>query len=217
MTSRDAFGPELRRQRERRGVTLESIARTTKIPLALLDALERGDLSHWPHGMYRRTFFRAYLQAIDLPADPLLIDLIRLFPESGDPAGPIPDEDTYPRLTLDPVSPWHERVRRIGAAVADAAFVTLLAIGASLALATTLWPILGAIAVPYYAIGTVCLGGSPSAWCLTPGRFTRRTHRLTFERSDLTPIRGDWISNVLGSSLSSIRPAAPDASLERTA
>ena len=40
--------------RERRGITLEAIAETTKIALPLLESLERSDVSHWPKGIFRR-------------------------------------------------------------------------------------------------------------------------------------------------------------------
>ena len=54
-----AFGRRLRDQRERHGVALESIAATTKINASLFAALERGDLSAWPSGIFRRAFVRA--------------------------------------------------------------------------------------------------------------------------------------------------------------
>ena len=58
MISHHAFGSRLRTQRERRGVTLESIVDSTKIKLSLLAALERGDASQWPRGLFRRAYIR---------------------------------------------------------------------------------------------------------------------------------------------------------------
>ena len=51
---RDSFGPYLRGERERRGLTLEAIADSTKIKQSLLAALERNDMSRWPAGKIGR-------------------------------------------------------------------------------------------------------------------------------------------------------------------
>jgi hypothetical protein len=53
------FGRRLRMERERRRITLASIAENTKIGLSLLKGLERDDLSRWPSGIFRRSFVHA--------------------------------------------------------------------------------------------------------------------------------------------------------------
>src|SRR5688500_13312043 len=63
---RAAFGRFLRASRESRGLTLQQIAGETKIPLRHLDALERGNLSLLPDGLYRRAELRAYTKAVGL-------------------------------------------------------------------------------------------------------------------------------------------------------
>ena len=68
MSARDAFGPNLRRQRIQRGVTLEQIAEATKVSVSLWAGLERNDLSRWPNGIYARSYIRTYALAIG--ADP---------------------------------------------------------------------------------------------------------------------------------------------------
>ena len=50
----------LRAERERRKITLESIAANTNIRAGLLSDLEKGDVSRWPSGIFRRSFVRAY-------------------------------------------------------------------------------------------------------------------------------------------------------------
>ena len=50
--AREAFGPNLRRVRVQRGVTLEYIATTTKIPVDLLVCLEANDFQRWPSGIF---------------------------------------------------------------------------------------------------------------------------------------------------------------------
>ncbi len=63
------FGETLRRERERRGITLEHVAAATKISATVLGALERGDLSRWPNGLFRRSFVRAYAEQVGLPVE----------------------------------------------------------------------------------------------------------------------------------------------------
>lgn len=60
------FGEFLRDARERRGLTLQQIARETRIPFRHLDALEHGHLDQVPSGMYRRAEIRAYADAVGL-------------------------------------------------------------------------------------------------------------------------------------------------------
>jgi cytoskeletal protein RodZ len=56
----------LRRARELRGLTLERIARETKIPQRHLEALERNNLAAIPSGFYGRAELRTYAQAVGL-------------------------------------------------------------------------------------------------------------------------------------------------------
>src|SRR6478609_7094516 len=93
---RRSFCTRLKTERERRGTSLATIAASTKIKASLLDALERGDLSHWPKGIYRRAFFREYVAAVGLPLEPTVSDLTDLFtegelPRSLPPVGADPD------------------------------------------------------------------------------------------------------------------------------
>jgi transcriptional regulator with XRE-family HTH domain len=67
MTS--TFGERLRLQREQKQISLTAVSEQTKIKLSLLEALERDDLSHWPLGLFGRSYIRSYAQAIGL--DPL--------------------------------------------------------------------------------------------------------------------------------------------------
>jgi cytoskeletal protein RodZ len=71
------FGDFLRRARERRGLTLQQIARETKIPFRHLDALEHGNLSVVPQGIYRRAEIRAFAQSVGLDQSIALAELER--------------------------------------------------------------------------------------------------------------------------------------------
>ncbi len=64
-----SLGELLRGAREARGLTLEWIARETKIPQRHLEALEHGDLSASPAGFYQRAELRAYARAVGVDTE----------------------------------------------------------------------------------------------------------------------------------------------------
>jgi transcriptional regulator with XRE-family HTH domain len=78
---RESLGARLRRRREEQGVRLSTIADHTKIKLSLLDGLERDDVSHWPTGIFRRAYIRAYAQAINLDPDAVVREFVKAYPE----------------------------------------------------------------------------------------------------------------------------------------
>jgi len=80
MSARDAFGPNLRRIRIQRGVSLDTIARETKVPVELWDALEHNDFSHWPTGLFARSYIRDYARIIDLDPEQTVDEFCRWFP-----------------------------------------------------------------------------------------------------------------------------------------
>ena len=80
----DSFGARLRRRREEQNIPLATIADQTKIKLTLLEALERDDVRHWPAGIFRRAFIRAYAHAIGLNPDDVVREFIEVHPEPED-------------------------------------------------------------------------------------------------------------------------------------
>ena len=163
MISRHAFGSRLRTQRERRGVTLESIVESTKIKLSLLEALERGEASQWPRGLFRRAYLRDYSHAIGLPAEPLVAEFVKLFPEDG---SPVTDDAALAalqepmRLTFA-VEP-DTRVRHVAMQTASVvAELAVVGIASGIVSLAAGWPLLsacGAVALVYYPIATVLTG-----------------------------------------------------------
>jgi cytoskeletal protein RodZ len=65
-------GHQLFTARQRRGLTLDDISRTTKIPVSLLEAIERDDVARLPQGFFTRAFVRAYAHEVGVNADDLL-------------------------------------------------------------------------------------------------------------------------------------------------
>jgi hypothetical protein len=77
----ESFGVRLRQQRERQRIALATISEQTKIKLSLLEELERDDVSHWPTGIFRRAFVRAYAHAIGLDQDIIVREFLEVHPE----------------------------------------------------------------------------------------------------------------------------------------
>src|SRR5262245_976070 len=80
MTS--TFGERLRLQREQRQISLAAISEQTKIKQSLLEALERDDLSHWPLGLFGRSYIRSYAQAVGLDPSATLREFLERHPGS---------------------------------------------------------------------------------------------------------------------------------------
>jgi len=79
-----SFGAWLKAQRERHQVTLETIAEQTKIRVGLLQGLERDDVSQWPRGIFRRSYFRSYAAAIGLDPEQAVRQFLTVYPEPAE-------------------------------------------------------------------------------------------------------------------------------------
>ncbi len=62
----ERFGDDLRLERERRHLSIETIGGITKVPPRHLQALEAGDFARLPSGIFRRGIVRGYLTAVGL-------------------------------------------------------------------------------------------------------------------------------------------------------
>ena len=81
------FGTKLRDARERRGVSLRTIADATKISVAVLEALERNDVSRLPGGIFSRAFVRSYAVEIGLDPEATIQEFVAQFPHDSVTAG----------------------------------------------------------------------------------------------------------------------------------
>jgi transcriptional regulator with XRE-family HTH domain len=185
MLDRDTFGPRLRRERERRGISLETIASVTKVSADLWDGLERNDFSRWPSGVFARAFIRDYARAIGLDGDDVVGEFCRLFPIGDRRAnrlikaqaelighqltytehGAVPPEGdrraaARPQAN-DKRTNRGKYVPRLLAASIDA-FCTLgLSAVLKLVLATSFWGSVGVLSILYFGVTTVMLGATP--------------------------------------------------------
>jgi transcriptional regulator with XRE-family HTH domain len=177
------FGPRLRRERERRKISLEAISANTKISASLFEALERDDVSRWPCGIFRRSFVRSYAEALGLDADEIVREFVERFPDSGDSArvetasgAPAETHHFRPRpatlrLTLaDSWTPFSggellSAIGRRSAAVAVDASITALVAVALFLILGYFWIPLTIFMACYYWGGILLLGNSPGV-CL---------------------------------------------------
>jgi cytoskeletal protein RodZ len=77
------FGEGLRVERERRGLTLETLCAATKVQQRHLEALERENFSALPGGVFRRGIVRAYLAATGLAENEWMPRFERSLHEQG--------------------------------------------------------------------------------------------------------------------------------------
>jgi transcriptional regulator with XRE-family HTH domain len=88
MSGREAFGPNLRRARIQRGVSLEEIARRTNVSKTLWAAMERSDFSRWPNGIFARAYLRDYAKIIGVDPETTVDEFCRWFPHGDRRAEP---------------------------------------------------------------------------------------------------------------------------------
>jgi cytoskeleton protein RodZ len=101
------FGQRLRAARQQRGITLQDISQSTKIPVTMLEALENDNTSRLPGGIFSRSFVRSFATAVGLDPEDALADFLRAFPEDGasedrraEEAAPTADGRLWPLLLL---------------------------------------------------------------------------------------------------------------------
>lgn len=171
MKTQASFGEVLRREREQRGVTLETVAASTMIRMSVLKDLEAHGPSNVSHDFYRRALLRAYATAIGVPTDAILAEYYQHYSETAAGEGRL-------RLIIEPDARWSERtVSRMLTAVADTCVVLLLAAVVTQSTGTNLWVIGGAVALAYHALSTATLGCSPASWYANYVMFGGHTRR----------------------------------------
>ena len=190
MSERDTFGPRLRSERERRNISLETIASVTKVSADLWDGLERNDFSRWPSGILARAFVRDYAKAIGLDEDEVLNEFCRLFP-IGDrrvsrliqaqaqlightldyaETGAVPEDGDR---RAEPTVPERNKIARAKftprtmAAAIDITCTLSLSALVNFVFAIGFSASVGVVAVLYYGLSTVFLGVTPGARATT--------------------------------------------------
>jgi cytoskeleton protein RodZ len=83
-----SFGERMRRERDKRGITLDSISQTTKISTHILEALEKEEFDKLPGGIFNKGFVRSYACFLGMNEEQVLREFIEV---AGDPEQPLPD------------------------------------------------------------------------------------------------------------------------------
>jgi hypothetical protein len=185
MSDRETFGPRLRSERERRGISIETIVTVTKVGADLWLGLERNDFSKWPSGIFARAFIRDYAKAVGLDADEVVDEFCRLFPNGdrrasriikaqaqliGHSAGPLDDASLAPRggdrRSASREGTAAARARRIR--LAPRTLAASIDVGCTAAIASLgpavagagFWASAGVAALVYYSLSTILSGAT---------------------------------------------------------
>lgn len=184
MSGRDRFGPNLRRIREQRRISLEQIADITNVDLELWAGMEANDFSRWPSGIFARAFIREYARAIGVDPESTVDEFCRWFPQGdrrrdriiraeadllGVPSGWHDDltPDAERRRNPPPESGAADALlaRRSRMVAASVDLGLSIAAGAVIAriFAFPVWPVVGAVTLAYHTAGLVFFGSTPGA------------------------------------------------------
>ena len=181
MADREQFGMRLRREREKRGISLDGLAETTKVGVDLWIGLEQNDLSRWPQGIFARAFVRDYAKAIGLDADAVVDEFCRHYPQGDrrtsrivkaqgelighkvDAAGdPLPAGRERRRRAADvpppPVTPVY--TARVVSAAIDAACVCVFGVMCVTLFGASFLSSVGVFAPAYFTASTILSGPS---------------------------------------------------------
>lgn len=85
----DSIGQYLRSERERRQISIEELAQTTRIPIRILLELEADRFDELPGDVFVRGFLRSYARALGMDDSAVLARYGALYPSSEAPL-PIP-------------------------------------------------------------------------------------------------------------------------------
>jgi cytoskeleton protein RodZ len=95
------FGERLRKEREKKNVTLDQIAESTKISSRNLRALEEENFAILPGGIFNKGFVRSYARYLGIDEDKAVADYLSAagekLPQSKIEGGQIPDPPPAPR------------------------------------------------------------------------------------------------------------------------
>jgi len=189
MSEREAFGPNLRRIRVQRGISLERISEATKVSADFWVGLERNDFSRWPSGIYARAYVRAYAFEIGVDPEATVNEFCRWFPQGDRRAARVVKEqaaivghdlqwkdDLAPGMVdrrapapvpqPDVLSPALIRMRRFTAAGADLAAILVVSILLKEFVVSGWLTTVAAVAAIYHTAALVSIGSSPAVWVL---------------------------------------------------
>jgi len=93
------IGVRLRSNREALGLSLEDLARRTRVQPRILDAIERNDLARIPPRPYGRGFIKAYAREVGLDSEETVRDYFAQFPPAVSDTVEVRQPEPWPRQT----------------------------------------------------------------------------------------------------------------------
>jgi cytoskeleton protein RodZ len=93
-----SFGENLRREREKRNITLDQISQSTKIGTRMLQALEEDKFNQLPGGIFNKGFVRAYARCVGLDEEQTVADFLLASGETPPLMPEMPVEQPAPRI-----------------------------------------------------------------------------------------------------------------------
>jgi cytoskeletal protein RodZ len=123
------FGEPLKRAREAKGVTIDSVAESTRIARRYLQALERSELEALPGRVFDRGYIKAYAQYLEIDPEPVLAAYAAA---AGREADATPESDRLLEKMhelLDRRRPQRGRLPALLKAIAYAVLVAVAAAG----------------------------------------------------------------------------------------
>jgi cytoskeleton protein RodZ len=93
-----SFGEKLRREREKRSITLDQISQSTKIGTRMLQALEEDKFNQLPGGIFNKGFVRAYARHLGLDEDQAVADYLEASGEAPPVQPELPAEEPVHRI-----------------------------------------------------------------------------------------------------------------------
>ena len=188
MSTREAFGPNLRRTRLHRRVSLEMIAHQTKVGIELWEAMERNDFTSWPSGLYARAYVREYAELIGADPDGTVNEFCRWFSQGDRRAEPLVrgqaeivghqlawHDDLVPLQgdRRESAETWPDRLERVRkrhvrliAAVLDGSFVLLVSAMEAALLSLSMWVTFGVTTALYHGVSLALMGCTPAVWAI---------------------------------------------------
>jgi transcriptional regulator with XRE-family HTH domain len=186
MTSREAFGPNLRRLRLRAGISIEEVSNRTNVSPELWEAMEHNDFSRWPTGVAARAYVRDYATIVGIDPDETIDEFCRVAPQGDRRREPLlrgaagilrhdlewedhlPADVKVDRRTAQsaPKDGFDRQTLRAVASLSDLLIVTAFASVSALMLHANFWTTVGVVALVYHAVSTALLGSAPAAWII---------------------------------------------------
>ncbi len=86
-----SFGEQLKREREKRSISLDDISVSTKISTRMLRALEEDHFDQLPGGIFNKGFVRAYARCVGLDENQTIADFLIASGEEQPALAPVPE------------------------------------------------------------------------------------------------------------------------------